>query len=63
MVSSAHGPLRHVLLCYPSYAGGDDVYRDVVVDLFRQLPASVELTVVGEAQVRELHGDAADADG
>ena len=29
IVSSAHGALRHLLLCYPSYAGGDDVYRDV----------------------------------
>ena len=51
IVSSAHGAIRHILLCYPSYAGGDDVYRDVFVDLFRQLPASVELTVVAHASV------------
>src|SRR5262245_32849962 len=38
IVSSAHGALRHLLFCYPSYADGDDVYRDAFVDLFRQLP-------------------------
>ena len=51
IVSSAHGTIRHVLLCYPSYAGGDDVYRDVFVDLFRQLPEAVELTVVAHSSV------------
>jgi hypothetical protein len=50
-VSSAHGPLRHILLCYPGYAGGDDVYRDVLVDLFRQLPRMVELTVLAHPSV------------
>jgi hypothetical protein len=51
IVSSAHGALRHILLCYPSYAGGDDVYRDVFVDLFRQLPRETELTVVAHGSV------------
>ena len=51
IVSSAHGAIRHVLLCYPSYAGGDDVYRNVFVDLFRQLPEAVELTVVAHSSV------------
>ncbi len=51
IVSSAHGTIRHILLCYPSYAGGDDVYRDVFVDLFRQLPDSVELTIVAHSSV------------
>jgi hypothetical protein len=51
IVSSAHGAIRHVLFCYPSYAGGDDIYRDVFVDLFRQLPGSVELTIVAHASV------------
>jgi hypothetical protein len=51
IVSSAHGALRHLLLCYPSYAGGDDVYREVFLDLFRQLPSSVELTVLAHASV------------
>jgi hypothetical protein len=51
IVSSAHGSIRHVLFCYPSYAGGDDVYREVFVDLFRQLPESVELTIVAHASV------------
>lgn len=51
IVSSAHGPFRHLLLCYPSYAGGDDIYRDVFVDLFRQLPQSIELTMLAHASV------------
>ncbi len=51
IVSSAHGALRHLLLCYPSYAGGDDVYREVFLDLFRQLPSSVELTVLAHTSV------------
>ena len=51
IVSSAHGAIRHVLLCYPSYAGGDDVYCNVFVDLFRQLPEAVELTVVAHSSV------------
>jgi hypothetical protein len=46
IVSSAHGPLRHILLAYPSYAGGDDVYRAVFLDLFAKLPAKTELTIV-----------------
>ena len=46
ILSSAHGPLRHLLLAYPSSAGGDDVYRDVFLDLFAKLPARTELTIV-----------------
>jgi hypothetical protein len=62
IVSSAHGAIRHLLLCYPSYAGGDDVYRDVFVDLFRQLPESVELTVVAHSSVVAELEQAADAE-
>jgi hypothetical protein len=51
IVSSAHGALRHLLLCYPSYAGGEDVYRDVFADLFRQLPSTVELTILAHPSV------------
>lgn len=51
IVSSAHGALRHLLFCYPSYAGGDDVFREVFADLFRQLPAAVALTVVAHPSV------------
>ena len=61
IVSSAHGAIRHVLLCYPSYAGGDDVYRDVFVDLFRQLPSIVELTIVAHSSVVADLEQAADA--
>lgn len=51
IVSSAHGALRHILLCYPGYAGGEDVYRDVFVDLFHELPGETELTVVAHSSV------------
>ena len=51
IVSTAHGALRHLLLAYPSYAGGEDVYRDVFVDLFAKLPASTALTVVAHPEV------------
>jgi hypothetical protein len=51
IVSSAHGALGHILLCYPSFAGGDDLFRDVFVDLFRKLPKAVELTIVAHPSV------------
>jgi hypothetical protein len=51
IVSSAHGAFGHILLCYPSFAGGDDLFRDVFVDLFRKLPQAVELTVVAHPSV------------
>jgi hypothetical protein len=62
IVSTAHGAFRHILLCYPSYAGGDDVYRDVFVDLFRQLPPAVELTVLAHASVIDGLQQAVDAE-
>jgi hypothetical protein len=51
IVSSAHGPFRRILMAYPSYADGDDVYHTVFVDLFRQLPATTELIVVAHPSV------------
>jgi hypothetical protein len=62
IVSSAHGPLRHLLLCYPSYAGGDDVYRDVFVDLFRRLPPSIKLTLLAHPSVVDGLQQAVDAE-
>ena len=51
IVSSAHGAFEHILFCYPSFAGGDDLFRDVFVDLFGKLPQTVELTVVAHPSV------------
>jgi hypothetical protein len=51
IVSSAHGRFEHILMAYPSYAGGDDVYHAIFRDLFKKLPAEVELTVVAHPTV------------
>ena len=46
MVSSAHGALERMLLCYPPYAEGDFSIQSTYADLLRLLPASCELTVL-----------------
>ena len=47
IVSTAHGPLRHVLLWYPPHdPGGDFVFRTAYGDLLRALPATTKVTVV-----------------
>src|SRR5680860_520732 len=46
IVSSAHGPLTHLLLSYPAYAEGQFSYRAVYADLFRKLPDTTRLTVL-----------------
>ena len=47
IVSTAHGPLRHVLLWYPPHdPGGGFVFQAAYGDLLRALPASTEITVV-----------------
>jgi hypothetical protein len=45
-VSHAHGPLRHLLLCFPDDAALLPGYRAAYADLFAKLPASTELTVL-----------------
>jgi hypothetical protein len=50
-VSSAHGPLRHVLFAYPAYAAGELSYRAVYEDLFSKLPATTRLTVLTHPDV------------
>jgi hypothetical protein len=46
IVSSAHGPLRHLLLCYPDYAEGDFSLEESYTDLLRSLPPTCALTVL-----------------
>lgn len=46
IVSSAHGPLRHLLFAYPSYAAGEYSYRDLYADLFGKLPRQTRLTIL-----------------
>jgi hypothetical protein len=45
-VSSAHGPLRHLLLCFPEEASRLRGYRTAYADLFAKLPATTRLTVL-----------------
>lgn len=46
IVSSAHGRLDHMLLCYPGYAAHEYSYRSVYTDLLTRLPAYTRFTVV-----------------
>ena len=52
IVSSAHGPIRHVMLWYPPVAEGLLSYRSIYEQLLRTLPAAARVTIVthpGEA--------------
>ncbi|MEA2704040.1 MAG: hypothetical protein QOD63_1985 [Actinomycetota bacterium] len=54
IVSTAHGPLRHLLLWYPPHdPGGPFVFRAAYGDLLRTLPASTEVTVVCHPSVAD----------
>lgn len=46
VVSTAHGPLRHLLLCFPQEAALRRGYRAGYADLFATLPAATRLTVL-----------------
>ena len=46
IVSSAHGAIRQILLCYPPYAGGEYSLESTYAELLRVLPASCEITVL-----------------
>jgi hypothetical protein len=45
-VSSAHGPLTHVLCSYPEAAARQSTYRAIYADLFARLPVATRLTLV-----------------
>jgi hypothetical protein len=57
-VSSAHGPLAHLLFLYPARAARQPSFRRVYAELFARLPATTRLTVLvepaSEADLREL---------
>ncbi len=46
IVSSAHGPLRHVMVWYPPETGSFRPYRAAYSDMLRLLPATTKLTMV-----------------
>ena len=55
-ISSAHGPLRHVLFCFPDEAARRSAYRAAFAGLFVQLPAFTRITVLAGPSVRgDLH--------
>jgi hypothetical protein len=51
-VSSAHGPIRHVLLWYPTHSVADaGPYQRTYGDLLANLPATTEITIVAHPKV------------
>lgn len=46
VVSTAHGPIRHLLLCFQQEAALLRGYRAAYADLFAKLPATTRLTVL-----------------
>lgn len=53
IVSSAHGALASVLLCYPAYAEGDLSLESTYADLLRLLPDSCAVTVLAHPDVAD----------
>jgi hypothetical protein len=51
LVSSAPGPIGHVLLCYPGYTEGEYSYRAVYADLLRKLPSTTRFTILTHPRV------------
>ena len=51
IVSSAHGPLTHLLFTYPAYADGEFSYQAVYADLFAKLPATTRFTILTHPDV------------
>jgi hypothetical protein len=51
IISSAHGPMRHVLLWYASYTPQEYGFQEIYGDLMRQLPQTTEVTVVAHPDV------------
>ena len=53
IVSSAHGALGHILLCYPSYAAGDVTLSSTYGELLGTLPAGCRITVLAHPSVTD----------
>ena len=52
LVSSAHGPIGHVLLWYPTHSAADaEPYKRTYGDLLANLPATTEVTIVAHPKV------------
>ena len=46
IVSTAHGALEAILLCYPPYAEGDFTLEGTYAELLRKLPDSCDITIL-----------------
>ncbi|MFN2502650.1 MAG: hypothetical protein ABR540_00135 [Acidimicrobiales bacterium] len=53
IVSSAHGALRHILLCYPAYADGELSLAATYGELIGRLPATCQITILAHPRVRD----------
>jgi hypothetical protein len=53
IVSSAHGQIKHILLCYPAYADGEYSYKQVYENLFAKLPKTTRLTILTHPSVTD----------
>lgn len=51
IVSSAHGPIRHVLLWYASYTPQEYGFQEIYGDVLAQLPQTTEVTIVAHPDV------------
>ncbi|BAZ14744.1 hypothetical protein NIES4071_65880 [Calothrix sp. NIES-4071] len=51
IVSSAHGSIKHILLCYPAYADGEYSYKQVYENLFIKLPKTTKFTILTHPSV------------
>jgi hypothetical protein len=51
IVSSAHGALERILLCYPHYAEGEFTLESTYADLLRLLPVTCDIVVLAHPAV------------
>ncbi len=62
LVSTAHGPIRHVLLWYPTHSAADRaIYQRTYGDLLAGLPPTTAVTIVAHPKVVKEITDVADA--
>ncbi len=53
IVSSAHGALAHILLCYPNYGDGDFTMASTYAELLRTLPPACRITMLAHPSVTD----------
>lgn len=53
LISSAHGPIRRVLLWYGRYTKGMYGYKEIYAGLLRQLPTATEVVIAAHPSVAD----------